>query len=71
MSIPYEFINRRVQLQKGRAADAYDVVARTVSEPRTPDSQAFNLEHARYLREGGPVRPGTLDEFLQRMGIQP
>jgi hypothetical protein len=29
----------------------------------------FNLERARYLREGGPVPPGTLNEFKARMGI--
>lgn len=32
--------------------------------------KAFNLERARYLREGGPTPPGTLNSFKARNGLQ-
>lgn len=31
--------------------------------------RAYNLERARYLREGGPTPPGTLNSFKARQGL--
>jgi RHS repeat-associated protein len=53
------------------AARYYDRVAQVVGGKYAEAARLFNLERARYLREGGAVAPGTLPEYMKRMVNSP
>jgi RHS repeat-associated protein len=52
-----------------QAASFYEDVAANVGGKLETEARAFNLERARYLREGGRVAPGTLPKFIERLKI--
>jgi hypothetical protein len=49
-----------------RAAQFYEEMANHTVNTLANPARLFNLERARYLREGGSVPPGTLPEFIKR-----
>jgi RHS repeat-associated protein len=53
------------------AARHYEQIARNVRGNLAEQARAFNLERARYLREGGPTPPGTLPKFIERTNQPP
>jgi RHS repeat-associated protein len=50
-----------------KAAQYYDQVAELVGGKHAEMARLFNLERARFLREGGLIPPGTLPEFIKRV----
>ncbi len=55
--------------ERETAAKFYEEAAQRTTGINKESGRLFNLERARYLREGGPTPPGTLNEFKARLGI--
>ncbi|HEX2270745.1 MAG TPA: hypothetical protein VHH35_14460 [Pyrinomonadaceae bacterium] len=63
-------LNTLSRAEREAAARYYERVAREGTKGKFADAaRQYNLERARYLREGGKVPPGTLREFMQRKGL--
>lgn len=64
-------INEITPEEREAAANYYEEAAQRTSGINREAGRLYNLERARYCREGGPVPPGTLIEFKERMGLGP
>jgi RHS repeat-associated protein len=53
--------------QRAAAANYYETIADQVGGRFSREARLFNLERARYLREGGEIPPGTLPKFIERL----
>jgi hypothetical protein len=63
-------LNTLSRVEREAAARYYERIAREGTTGKFAEAaRQYNLERARYLREGGPVPPGTLREFMQRKGL--
>ncbi len=53
--------------QRISAAQYYERIAGQVGNRFESEARLFNLERARYLREGGEIPPGSISQFIERL----
>jgi hypothetical protein len=62
-----EDLGKLTTAEREQAANYYEELSKHVVGTLADAATTFNLERARYLREGGAIPPGTLPQFINRI----